>query len=124
METTASKFLSKLPDFEVLFELVNKAAEVSSKKLFLENEIKQKEAETVLKVSTNEQYFIGGKPASMSYIENTYKFLGIEGEMIPLRNELALTISTLEKLRGTLDIYKEMLGTWQTLSANERRVSL
>jgi len=60
----------------------------------------------------------------MSYIENTYKFLGTEGEMIPLRNELALTISTLEKLRGTLDIYKEMLGTWQTLSANERRVSL
>jgi hypothetical protein len=124
METTASKFLSKLPDFEVLFELVNKAAEVSSKKLFLENEIKQKEAETVLKVSTDEKYFVGGKPASMSYIENTYKFLGTEGEMIPLRNELALTISTLEKLRGTLDIYKEMLGTWQTLSANERRVSL
>ncbi|HAQ02981.1 TPA: hypothetical protein DCQ22_03770 [Candidatus Nomurabacteria bacterium] len=124
METTASKFLSQLPDFEILFELVNRAAEISSTKLFLENEIKQKEAETVLKVTTEEKYFMGGKPPSMSFVENTYKFLGTEGELLPLRHQLAEVISSLEKLRGTLDIYKEMLGTWQTLSANERRISL
>jgi hypothetical protein len=124
METTANKFLSKLPEFDILFDIVNNAAELSAKKIFLENEIKQKEAETVLKVTTEEAYFIGGKPPSMSFVENTYKFLGINNEILPLRNQLAELVSALEKLRGTLDIYKEMLGTWQTLSANERRTSL
>jgi len=124
METTANKFLSQLPEFDDLFAIVNNAAELSAKKLFLENEIKQKEAETVLKVTTEEQYFVGGKPPSMSFVENTYRFLGINNEIIPLRHKLAEMISELEKLRGTLDIYKEMLSTWQTLSANERRVSL
>ena len=56
METTANKFLSQLPEFDDLFAIVNNAAELSAKKLFLENEIKQKEAETVLKVSTDEKY--------------------------------------------------------------------
>lgn len=124
METTASKFLTKLPDFEVLFELVNQAATISAKKLSLENEIKQKEAETVLKVSTDEKYLVGGKQPSMSYIESTHKVLGIDGELLPIRKQLVETIVALDKLRGTLDIYKEMLGVWQTLSANERRTSL
>ena len=124
METTANKFLSQLPEFDDLFAIVNNAAELSAKKLFLENEIKQKEAETVLKVTTEEKYFIGGKPPSMSFVENTYKYLGIDNEILPLRQQLAEMISSLDKLRGTLDIYKEMLGVWQTLSANERRISL
>jgi hypothetical protein len=124
METTASKFLTKLPEFDILFELVNEAATISAKKLSLDNEIKQKEAETVLKVSTEEKYQVGGKAPSMSFIENTHKILGIDGELLPLRKQLVETIVALEKLRGTLDIYKEMLGVWQTLSANERRTSL
>lgn len=124
METTASKFLSKLPEFDALFDLVNKIAETSVTKLSLENLIKQKEAETVLTVTTDERFFMGGKPPSMSFIESTYKYLGVHGELLPLRQSLAETYATLEKLRGTLDIYKEMLGTWQTLSANERRTSL
>jgi hypothetical protein len=124
METTASKFLSKLPEFDALFDIVNQSAVLSARKLSLENEIKQKEAETVLKVTTDEKYFVGGKQPSMSFIESTYKVTGIENSIVPLRASYAEVAVALEKLRGTLDIYKEMLGVWQTLSANERRTSL
>lgn len=116
--------LKKLPDFDDLSKLTEEIAKVSANKLFIENKIKLKEAETVRRVTTETQFFQNGKPPSMAYIEATYKYTGADNEIISIRDELAKTTAQLEALKTRMEIYKQLFDIWRTLSANERHTTL
>ena len=121
---SSANILKKLPDFDDMMKVSDEIGDLLLAKLKLEAEIKSKEAETILKVTTDEKYFVGGKPPSMSFADSTYKVTGLAGELIPMRESLAETTANLEKKKIQYDVYKNLLDMWRTLAANERYQSV
>jgi len=110
------------PDFEILFKLVEEIYGLAYDIAIKEFTIKIKEAEIVMLTSTDSTYFINGKPPSQSFIEGSWKIVGLDGNLIGLRKELVGKKEKLDLLKNKLDLYKRMLDIWRTQSANERNV--
>lgn len=123
METNSKKVLAALPSFEDYLALAEQIKKLSIAKMQLENEIKRKEAEAFQAVMTDSRYFKQGKVVSVSYFENAYKFVGLDGELLKDRNVLAETISTLEELKTRFDIYKMMHDLYKALAYQEKGMS-
>lgn len=124
MKTDLKEILASLPDFDALTELAGKIRELSVKKLMIEKEIRKAESHAVLVVTGNPVWFRDGKPLPMSLVESTYKYTGLEGEILPLREQYIEACGELDELKMRMDIYKNMFDVWRTLSANERSLSL
>lgn len=124
MELTSARLLKNLPDYDDMIKVSNEIGQLMLDKMKLDIQIKGIEATTVKEVVTNSLYYIGGKPPSMNFIEDTYKFTGINGELLPMREKLAEIISDLEKKKVQFEAYKNLLDMWRTLAANERHQSL
>ncbi len=124
MRATVAELLKVLPDFDDLMQLAGKISEISFKRIQLENEIKKGEADVFKRVFSDPSLWRDGKTPTISFIESTYKFTGVQNELLPLRNSLALITAELEKLRLQMEVYKQMLEVWRTQSANERASSL
>lgn len=124
MKATLKDVLAAIPDFEDLSRLSDNIAELLFKKLLLDKDIKAGESAVFKRCMLDSGTFVGGKPMPVSMIENAYKFGGMDGELLPLRTELAEVTSKLEKAKLQLDIYKNMMDIWRTLSANERSSAL
>lgn len=109
-----------LPDFD---DMMQKAEDIKSnkyKKMILDIEIKEAVSDIIHEVTTNEQYFVKDKPPAMNFIDNTYGYAGIDGELIEKRKELAQIESELSHLELLMRIYHDMIEVWRTMSANER----
>jgi hypothetical protein len=124
MNLSALELAKKLPDYTDLLEIAIQIEALSIKKAALEGAIKLSEANVIKEVTSNPIYFQAGKIPSMVYIDATYKFLGLENELPELRQTVAGLGYNIEKLKTTMDVYRTMIGIWQTLSANERKSSL
>lgn len=124
MNLSALELAKKLPDYTDLLEIATQIEQLSIKKSALEGAIKLSEANVIKEVTTNPVYFQAGKVPSMVYIDATYRFLGLENELPELRQTVAGLGYNIEKLKATMDVYRTMIGIWQTLSANERKSSL
>lgn len=111
----------KIPDFDQMISMAETIKELKYKKLKLEVEIKDASAKIIKACRTNSDYFEAGKPASMSYIENTFAYTGFNDELIPKRMELAQITSDLDRCQVLMDVYKAMIDVFRTVSANERR---
>lgn len=120
MKGTPEAVLKDIPDFEDFTKLTEEITSLQLRKLMLESKIKTGEANVFKEATTNEFYFQGGKPPAVSYIENTYKFTGLERELIPLREELAQVTAEFEGKKQQMDIYKTMIEVWRTLCSNQR----
>lgn len=110
----------KPPDFDTMMELAENIRDLTLKELVLKNEIKQRESEIVMEVTTNPTYYKDGKIPAMNFIEATYKVNGINGELAESRNTLANVSAELDFCKRKFDILKDMLNAWQTESANLR----
>ena len=110
-----------LPDFEDMYSTIDKIKEYSLKKLAKELEIKAQVSKVVAEVMTNPQYFLNGKAPSMNFVEKTYFFSGLDGELLPLRDDLAGIVSTLEHLKLKFSLDNSMIDVWRTMEANKRR---
>lgn len=124
MKLTEKEILERLPDYEDFIQLAEEIEGISIAKSKLDIAIKTAEVEIVRKVTTNPEYFQNGKVPAMSYIESTFKYAGISGELIPLRLQLAELNSRLEKYKMQMDVYKMFMDIWRTFSANSRKSSL
>lgn len=124
MDSRASEVIKNIPDYDKFMELTVEISKLQYKKLSLETLIKSKEADNFKTVSTDERFFQNGKPPSSTFIENAYKFSGIDGSLIPLRLELAEVTAKLEQKRLEMDVYKTMVDIWRTLSSTERASSI
>jgi hypothetical protein len=123
MITNSNELIKSLPDFDDLVKVAQDISALQYKKLMLEAKIKEAEANVFKLAFTDEKFFQGGKPASVTFIENTYKYTGLDNSIVPLRTELAEVTAKLEEHRILFDIYKNMLDVWRTLSASERSVT-
>lgn len=124
MKATLADILKALPDFEDFTKLSDEISDLLYKKLVLEKDIKAGESEVFKRFATDSHLYFNDKPAPVSFVENAYKFSGLNGELLPLRNDLAQVTANLERARLRFDIYKQMMDMWRTLSANERSSSL
>lgn len=123
MKASIKEVVEKLPDFEDFLELTDYVRDLSFSKMSLDVEIKSKEAEIFRTAVSDEKYFVNGKPPSATYINSAYSHTGFEGELLPLRNELAQVSSDLEAGKAKMEVYRNMLDVFRTLSANERGVT-
>jgi len=122
METNAKKLLEQIPDWSDFMKLADEIKILSFSRMSVEARIKAKESDGFKIVMSDEKYFVSGKPVAVSYYDNAYKYPGLEGELLPIREEYARLSSELEQKRIQYEIYKQMLDVWRTVSANERSV--
>ena len=113
---------TRLPDFDEMFKLAEEIQRLTLQKLQLETDISEKEADAIT-YATNHTT-VNGKPPSMEYLKLTVKPVGKDGNLVTPRRELAKVKSELEGRKLLFDVYKSMIGVWQTESANKRAVSL
>jgi len=114
--------LTDLPDFNDMYETIDRIKELTLTKLVLEIKIKEMISE-ITQASTNDvRYFVNDKPPSMAYLDKTFTFSGLDGELIPLRKELATLIAELEHIRLVFDLDNSRINVWRTQSANERKI--
>lgn len=124
MKGTPEEVLKTVPDYDTFMELIETIKQLMFRKMSLESQIKDGEAQVFQVVNSNEKYFQGGKPPSVAYIDNMYKYRGINGELIPIREELVKVIAELEGRKLQMDIYKTMIDVWRTLCSNQRIASM
>ena len=110
----------ELPDFDDLFKLAERISNLSREKAILEIQIKHEEAKITKEATTNEEYFVKGKPPSQAYIDNAWKYTGFDDSILVLREELVILTSKLELLKTELYLWKDVMDIWRTESANER----
>jgi hypothetical protein len=122
MNTNLTEILKAIPDFEDFMKLADEIGELSFHKMQLENKLKGREAlvfqEAMKKPLEN------GKLPSASYVTNAYLHTGFDGELMEDREKLADVTAMLDKKKIQLNIYKDMLDVWRTLSANSRQAQL
>jgi hypothetical protein len=120
METSSKKLMEALPSFDEFMNIASKIKELSVRKMQLENRIKETESNSFKEVMSNPKYYINGKPVAVSFFENAFKFTGLDGGLILLRNELAQIQSELDEQRNLFDIYKQMHDLFKVLVYQER----
>lgn len=120
MKTNSTEMIKSIPDFDEFIKLTGEISGLMLRKMSLETKIKAGEANVFKRVSTEEKFFVGGKPPASTYIDNTFKFTGIDNELLPLRDELIAVIAGLEEKKLLMEVYKAMLDVWRTLSSSER----
>lgn len=108
----------ELPDFDMLFKLALEIKELSVEEGLLELEIKRSESDIIRNIVEKSQ----GKPPSMSYLQSTVAFTGVDNSLLDLRKRLVEVSSDLDYKKLLLDLYKRMIDVWRTQSANERVV--
>ena len=114
----------ELPDFQDMFKMVKEIKEKMLKEEMLKLEIKDLEAKTTLAVTSDQKYFVKGKPPSQSFIDSTYKYTGFDGEILSKREELVKISVEVEELKNTLQLYRDMVSVYQTESANKRAATM
>lgn len=110
----------ELPDFDDMFGIVQTIKALGMEKAVLDSSIKEEEAKVIKHVTITEAFFQNGKPPSMSFVEKTYAYTGLNNELVDKRRRLAEITYEIESYRNLLDFYKIKIEVWRTLSANER----
>ncbi len=110
------------PDMDTVFEVIDKIKELSLDKMNKEIEIDKDVARIYKRVKTDNTYFESGKPPAVSFVQKTYEFTGLEGELVQKRKDLAELTSNLEHAKLLLNAYKNVLEIWRTESANSRKM--
>ena len=110
----------KIPDFEDMLSISAEIRDKSLEKTRLDLMIEDGVAKTVKTLTTNPEFFTNGKAPSIAFIERTYEFTGLDGELYNLRVKLGTVTAELEYLKNKLMIYRDMIDVWRTVSANKR----
>ena len=123
MQTNSKKVLEALPTFDDYLNLIEEIKTISFEKMLTENAIREKEAETFKRVMTEPQFFVNQKAVSVSYYENCYKFTGIDGELVRMREHLAKMVALLEQKRSQVEVYNKMHEMYKTLVYQEKSLA-
>ena len=114
----------ELPDFDDMMKLASEIGNTKTQLMFKEATLEMMLAEITQRVTTNPDYFIGGKAPSNAHIQSTYHILGentAQREMlIEFRVAIANLTGKLKEDEALFKVYQEMINVWRTQSANER----
>jgi len=111
---------NNIPDFEDMVKVAESIRELSLERTRLELTIEDSFSKTVLQLTTNPEYFVNNKPPSMVFIKSTYGFSGLDGKLYEYRVQLGTVEAELDYLKNKLNIYRDMIDVWRTVSANKR----
>jgi len=112
----------QLPDFEDMYKLLKEIEALALKKLLMSEAIDLREAEIILEVSSNGDYYVNGKPPTMTFINKTYLRKGLKGNLPKMREQLARVLAEYEYVKKKFDLDKIAIDVWRTQSANKRKV--
>lgn len=114
----------ELPDFDDMIELAKKIGNEKTQIMLAEATLEILLAEITKIVTTNPDYFVGGKAPSNAHISDTYHVLGIDAkqreQLMDLKIEIAKLTGELKEDEALFKVYQEMINVWRTQSANER----
>lgn len=114
----------RLPDFDDMIALATEIGTLKKGLLTAKGRLSILKAQITRDVSTTEEYFVKGKPPSMSYIESNYHNLGINKktrtELVDLKASIATKEGSLREKELLFDVYRAMIDVWRTESANKR----
>jgi hypothetical protein len=113
-----------LPDWDDMTKVIEQIESAMYAKLSIDSAIEMREAEITKLVSTNPDYFVGGKPPSMEYVKKVYLPSGLEGELKEMRMAYADSCARLKKAELTFDMMKSMIDVWRTEQSNQRKALL
>jgi hypothetical protein len=93
-------------------------------KLLVEKEYDALKAEILDTVTSNREYFVRGKPPSVTHSEKTYLVMGYDTETKNLLESYRTKLAELEKeithYKGIVKAEEMKLSVFQTMSANAR----
>lgn len=112
--------INDVPDFDAMVKVADAIEAFRLRVEELEIRLSLRVSDIVKLMRSDESYFDGGKPPSMAFIEKAYLFTGIDGELVPVRRELAKYQTKLEKARLYNKIQRDQIDVFRTRSANER----
>ena len=115
-----------IPDFDSMQELVELIGKTHAKLLQAKEMYKQAQAECIQEAITDKNYWIGNKIPSMKYCETVVAVLGNTAEERTELEAMRGTITELTEkhklLTGLLQVMRDKLDLFRTMSANERKV--
>lgn len=115
---------SDLPDFDDMMNVADSIKHLMLNVADLERQIKEGQAKVYQICTTDKKYFENGKAPSMAYIKSLYEYTGLDGELIPLRQALAMAEAELDFLKAQFDMMKMQVDVYRTESANKRASTL
>lgn len=114
----------ELPDFDDMVTLASKMGNEKTQIMLSEATLDILLAEITNTVTTNPEYFVGGKSPSNAHISDTYHILGLnpkqKEDLMDLRIAIAKATGELKEDEALFKVYQEMINVWRTQSANER----
>lgn len=110
----------ELPDFEDLARSIDTISQLALEKSVLDITIKEMECNVFKIAITDEKYLQQGKIPSTAHIENTYRYTGLNNEILPYRLKLAKVSSELEKQRLSFELMKDKIEIWRSEQATKR----
>jgi hypothetical protein len=113
-----------LPEFETLFGLADEIYKLAIKQAKLESKIKFEESMIVKEVVSNPKYWKDGKPPAMNYIEAVYKYIGLDKNLMAMREELIETKTLLDQKQIVLNLYKLQIEVWKSQNYNNKGLTL
>jgi hypothetical protein len=113
-----------LPDFDLLFEIADEIYKLSVKQAKLESKIKFEESMIVKEVVSNPKYWKDGKSPAMNYIEAVYKYIGLDKNLMIMREELIETRTLLDQKQIVLNLYKLQVEVWKSQNYNNKGLTL
>jgi len=114
-----------IPDFDTMETLAEEAAKLKANVIVTKAKLVAFEAQVMREALTNNDNWIGGKRPSMAYCEKIVKYLGNNEEdkkkLIDLRTLLAEQIEEHQLLEHLINLNRDKLDLYRTLSANTRK---
>lgn len=114
----------ELPDFEDMYQLIEEIRDTQLRVANYKDSLSKAKAEVTQLVTNNDQYWVGGKPPSVSYIKETYHIIGYDPDSKEILDRLSVALAMgeteLDALTRKFSLMKEQIGVWRTFEANKR----
>jgi len=120
METNSKDLMKALPDFSDLQGVIDAMKALNIQKMSLDKQIKEQESNTFSTVMTDEKYMVNGKTPAVNFYDNAYKYKGIDGNLLSLRQQYIEVTAELDAMKLKYELYKEMLDMFKTLVYQEK----
>lgn len=114
-----------IPDFDEMKEMADRAARLKGKVIALKANISMYEAQVIKEAMTNRDHWQDGKRPGITYCQSVVSKVGntdTDREVLyGWRIELAETVEELTLAEGYIQMMRDRLDLFRTLSANERK---
>lgn len=111
----------QIPDYEDMIAVASRVSGLLAERDSIKNEIEMYEGVILRTSTTEDRFFINGKPPATNFVEKAYFNSVFDGiDMPAMRKKLISVNAELEKFRMIFDVMKQQITLFQIESANKR----